>query len=42
LSDFLASVDGLVLIKAFMKIKEPNLRRRVVALVEAIAGDELS
>jgi transcriptional regulator with XRE-family HTH domain len=42
MSDFLATVDGLALIKAFMRIKEPSLRRRIVALVEAIAGDELS
>ena len=41
-SEFLATIDGLALTKAFMKIKEPSLRRRIVALVEAIAGDELS
>src|SRR5215510_1960577 len=41
-SEFLATIDGLALTKAFMQIKEPSLRRRIVELVEAIAGDELS
>jgi transcriptional regulator with XRE-family HTH domain len=41
-SDFLATSDGLALTKAFMKIKEPGLRRRIVRLVEEIAGDDLS
>jgi transcriptional regulator with XRE-family HTH domain len=39
-SDFLATSDGLSLTKAFMRIKEPKLRRRIVDLVEAIAGEE--
>jgi transcriptional regulator with XRE-family HTH domain len=38
-SDFLATSDGLALTKSFMRIKEPKLRRRIVDLVEAIAGD---
>jgi transcriptional regulator with XRE-family HTH domain len=37
-SDFLASRDGLALTKAFMAIKEIRLRRRIVGLVEEIAG----
>src|SRR5437660_3978141 len=37
-SDFLASRDGLALTKAFMGIKEIRLRRRIVGLVEEIAG----
>jgi transcriptional regulator with XRE-family HTH domain len=41
-SDFIATADGLALIKAFMRIKEPALRRHIVELVEYIAGDELS
>jgi hypothetical protein len=41
-SEFLATTDGLALTKAFMRIKEPRLRRRIVALVEEIAGDELN
>jgi transcriptional regulator with XRE-family HTH domain len=39
ISDFLASSEGLALTKAFMRIKDPKVRRRVVDLVEAIAGD---
>src|SRR5215510_6866403 len=39
-SEFLAMTDGLALTKAFMRVKAPRLRRRIVALVEAIAGDE--
>ena len=39
-SEFLATSDGLALTKAFMRIKEPSVRRRIVALVEEIAGDE--
>jgi transcriptional regulator with XRE-family HTH domain len=38
-SDFLASSEGLALTKAFMRIKEAKLRRRIVDLVEEIAGD---
>jgi transcriptional regulator with XRE-family HTH domain len=37
-SDFLAPSEGLALTKAFMRIKEPKLRRRVVELVKEIAG----
>jgi transcriptional regulator with XRE-family HTH domain len=36
-SDFLATSDGLALTKAFMRIKEAKLRRRIVDLVEEIA-----
>src|ERR1700719_508517 len=39
-ADFLATSDGLALTKAFMEIKEPKLRRRIVDLVEEIAGRE--
>jgi transcriptional regulator with XRE-family HTH domain len=38
-SDFLATSDGLSLTKAFMRIKSSKLRRRIVDLVEQIAGD---
>jgi transcriptional regulator with XRE-family HTH domain len=38
-SDFLATSDGLSLTKAFMRIKSNKLRRRIVDLVEQIAGD---
>jgi transcriptional regulator with XRE-family HTH domain len=37
-SDFLSSSDGLALTKAFMRISNPKLRRRIVDLVEEIAG----
>ena len=39
-SDFLATSDGLALTKAFMRIPDAKLRRRIVDLVEQIAGDE--
>jgi transcriptional regulator with XRE-family HTH domain len=38
-SDFLATSDGLALTKAFMKIEDAKLRRRIVDLVEQIAGE---
>jgi transcriptional regulator with XRE-family HTH domain len=37
-SDFLATSDGLALTKAFMRIRDAKLRRRIVDLVEHIAG----
>lgn len=40
-SDFLATSDGLALTKAFMRVKEGKLRRRIVDLVEEIAGDHV-
>jgi transcriptional regulator with XRE-family HTH domain len=39
-SDFLATSEGLALTKAFMRIKEPKLRRRIVDLVQEIAGSD--
>ena len=39
-SDFLATSDGLALTKAFMRIKEPKLKRRIVDLVEEIAEQD--
>lgn len=39
-SDFLATAEGLALTRAFMRIKEAKLRRRIVDLVEEIAGEE--
>jgi transcriptional regulator with XRE-family HTH domain len=35
-TDFLATSDGLSLVKAFMLIGDPKLRRAIVRLVEAI------
>jgi transcriptional regulator with XRE-family HTH domain len=37
-SEFLSINDGMALAKAFMQIKEPKLRRRIVSLVEQMAG----
>jgi transcriptional regulator with XRE-family HTH domain len=39
-SEFLASSDGLALTKAFMKVKDPKVRRRIVDLVEAMVAEE--
>ena len=39
-SDFLATSDGLALTKAFMRITDAKLRRRIVDLVEQIAGED--
>jgi len=40
--DFLSSSEGIQLNKAFIRIKDSKLRRRVIDLVRAIAGDEES
>jgi transcriptional regulator with XRE-family HTH domain len=37
-TDFLATSDGLTLVKAFMRIPNAKLRRRLVELVEEMAG----
>ena len=39
-SDFLATSDGLALTKAFMRISDSKLRRRIVDLVEQIAPSD--
>jgi transcriptional regulator with XRE-family HTH domain len=39
-TDFLATTDGLTLVKAFMRIPNPKLRRRIVDLVEEMAGED--
>jgi transcriptional regulator with XRE-family HTH domain len=39
-SDFLATSDGLALTKAFMRIEDAKLRRRIVDLVQQIAGED--
>jgi transcriptional regulator with XRE-family HTH domain len=39
-SDFLATSDGLSLTKAFMRIPDSKLRRRIVDLVQQIAGED--
>jgi transcriptional regulator with XRE-family HTH domain len=39
-SGFLATTDGLALVKAFTAIKDAKLRRKIVLLVRKIAGDD--
>jgi len=39
-SDFLATSDGLALVKAFMCIEDAKLRRSIVHLVEEIAPED--
>ena len=39
-TDFLATSEGLALTKAFTRIKEPKVRRRIVDLVKQIAGED--
>src|SRR6202163_4740275 len=38
-TDFLATSDGLALVKAFMCIEDPKLRRAIVRLVEGITPE---
>jgi transcriptional regulator with XRE-family HTH domain len=38
-TEFLATNDGLALVKAFMRIENSKLRRRLVELVEEMGGD---
>jgi transcriptional regulator with XRE-family HTH domain len=40
LTKFVTSADGLALCKAFMSIKDSAVRRRIVALVEALGGPD--
>jgi transcriptional regulator with XRE-family HTH domain len=37
-ADFLATSDGLALTRAFMRIDDPKLRRKIVELVEQMAA----
>ena len=39
LNQFLASTEGLSLMKAFQRLPEKRLRRSIVALVQRLAGD---
>jgi transcriptional regulator with XRE-family HTH domain len=38
--DFLSTSEGIQLNKAFVRIKDPKLRRRVIDLVRSMAGDD--
>jgi len=40
IDDFISDSDGLRLIRAFMRIDNAALRRRIVMLVQEIAGDD--
>ena len=40
-TDFLTSTEGLQLNKAFVRIKDAKVRRRIVELVRAVAGEEV-
>jgi transcriptional regulator with XRE-family HTH domain len=40
IDDFVSDIDGLRLIEAFMRIDNATLRRRIVMLVQEIAGDD--
>ena len=40
IDDFVTTSDGLRLAKAFMRVARPALQRRIVALVNEIAGEE--
>jgi len=40
--DFLSTTEGLQLNKAFIRIADAKVRRKVVELVKALAGDEES
>jgi transcriptional regulator with XRE-family HTH domain len=39
-SDFLATADGLALIKGFIRISDPKVRRAIVALVEQVGPEK--
>lgn len=41
-SDFLATSDGLALTKAFMRIKNNKVRRRIVDLVEQLSTEDVA
>ena len=38
--DFLSTIEGLHLNRAFARIKDPKVRKRIVDLVIALAGDD--
>ncbi|SHF64586.1 Transcriptional regulator, contains XRE-family HTH domain [Kaistia soli DSM 19436] len=41
-TDFLSSAEGLQLNRAFVRIKDPKVRRKIVDLVRAVAGEEVA
>ena len=40
-ADFLTTSEGVQLMRAFVRITDPAVRRRLMSLVKAIAGDEV-
>ncbi len=40
MADFLSTAEGVTLMKAFSRIRDGKVRKRVVDLVEALAGDD--
>ncbi|MBZ9938894.1 helix-turn-helix domain-containing protein [Mesorhizobium sp. BR1-1-16] len=40
-TDFLSSAEGLQLNRAFVRIKDAKIRRKIVDLVRAVAGEEV-
>jgi transcriptional regulator with XRE-family HTH domain len=40
MSDFLSSNEGVQLVKAFLAIKDPKIRRKVVELIAVLASEE--
>jgi hypothetical protein len=40
--DFLSTSEGLLLNKAFVRIKEPKVRRKIIDLVNALADEQPS
>jgi transcriptional regulator with XRE-family HTH domain len=39
-ADFLSTSEGVQLTRAFVRITDPKVRRRLISLVKAMAGDE--
>jgi len=39
-ADFLSTSEGVQLTRAFVKIRDPKLRRKIVELVTTLSGDE--
>jgi hypothetical protein len=38
-ADFLTTSEGVQLTRAFVRITDPNVRRRLISLVKAVADD---
>jgi transcriptional regulator with XRE-family HTH domain len=39
-SDFLSTAEGVQLVKAFVAVKDPKIRRKIVELIKTLAGHE--